>query len=568
MKWSRSFIHTLKDDPKDAALKSHKLLARAGFISQSAAGIYDFLPLGKKTLDKIRRVVKEELDNAGCQEVSLGVITPSELWQESGRFMKYGKELLRFKDRKGGDYVLSPTNEEAMVALARGRVSSYKQLPLNLYQINTKFRDEARPRFGLMRGREFLMKDGYSFHATEEDMLREFALMEATYRRIFTRLGLDFRAVEADSGAIGGSGSKEFMVLADAGEDTIVVCESCDYGANIEAACRAAPKYADFAVNFDGEIHTPNIAAIADLAEFLKIPARKTIKAVVKKALYDNGAKICLFFTRGNDELEETKALNAANANELADDLESDLASVGLSAIAGFIGIDFAQKDILKFVDSELANEVNMITGANKKDYHKVCAKITESEYNFRDLIAVQKGDICKRCGGKLNYRSGIETGHIFQLREKYSKPLNATFLDENGKAKPFVMGTYGIGVSRLIAAILEQNGDEKGCVWGKEIAPYFVDIIVANIKDEMQKNLAEEIYEKLRAAKLDVIYDDRADSFGFKMKDFELIGFCYAIVVGKVANEGKVEVIDRKSGEKNIMDFAAAIEFVKKAAL
>ncbi|MDR1911365.1 MAG: proline--tRNA ligase, partial [Helicobacteraceae bacterium] len=535
MRWTRAFIRTVKETPKDAVLASHQLLLRGGFISSSAAGIYDYMPLGKRALDKIRFIVKDELDKAGCEEVSLGFVTPSELWQESGRFFKYGKELLRFKDRKEGEFVLGPTHEEAMVNLVRGRVTSYKQLPLNLYQINLKFRDEARPRFGLMRGREFLMKDGYSFHASYEDMSREFNLMEETYKRIFKRVGIDFRVVEADSGAIGGSGSKEFMALADSGEDTILSCEKCEYGANVEAAKRVKPSYPPFLDDRKGEIKTPGVTSIDDLAKFLKIPEYKTIKAIAKKALFDDGEKIAIFFIRGSDILEETKALNAVNANELIEPSNAELEKYDI--IAGFIGVSYKRSEVLTIVDRELENEFDMISGANKKDTHIFGVNIG-GDHTFADLIAAQEGDSCPVCGAKLKGRSGIEIGHIFQLGDRYSKPLNATFLDENGKAKHFIMGTYGIGVSRLIAAVIEANRDEKGCIWNDEIAPYLIDIVVGSLKDEVQKTLAENLYSQLLHEGYETILDDRDVGFGVKMNDFELLGFPYAIIVGKNAAE------------------------------
>jgi len=417
MKFSNSFIPTTKETPSDATLPSHQFLIRAGFINQQGSGLYNYLPLGKIVLDKIRAIVKEELDNAGCNEVQLGFVTPIDLWERSGRAEDMGLEMLRIKDRKNNEFVLSPTNEEAMVELVKNRITSYRDLPVNLYQINTKFRDEARPRFGLMRGREFLMKDGYSFHSSKEDMIREFNLMEETYKKIYTRLGLDFRVVEADSGAIGGTGSKEFHIIANSGEDTIVICDSCDYGANIET-------------------------------------------------------------------LEEI------NEDEFKD-------------------------------------------------------------LTYEQLQEKQINEKCK-CGGTLSYKKGIEAGHIFQLGTKYSQALDANFLNENGKTQPFEMATFGIGVSRLVASVIEQSHDEKGCIWTKETTPYLVDIIVSNAKKEDELNAGLKIYEDLKSAGIETIIDDRKkERFGFKMGDFELIGFPYAIVVGKKLQDGMVELIDRKTGEK-----------------
>lgn len=415
MRRSRSFIPTTKEAPSDATLPSHKFLLRGGFINQQGAGLYNFMPLGKIVLDKIRAIVKEELDNSGCMEVQLSFVTPIALWERSGRSEVMGKEMLRFEDRHENGFVLSPTNEEAIVELVKNRVTSYKDLPINLYQINTKFRDEARPRYGLMRGREFLMKDGYSFHSSKEDMVREFHLMEETYKRIFTRLGLGFRVVEADSGAIGGTGSKEFHVLANSGEDTLVVCSSCEYGANIETI-------------FESE--------------------------------------------------EEIDALKAKSYEELLE-----------------MNID------------------------------KSCS-----------------------CGCELHFRKGIEVGHIFQLGTKYSAAMDANFNDENGRTKPFEMATFGIGVSRLVAAVIEQNHDEDGCIWTKSTTPYMVNILISNIKDEAQSSLGEELYEKLSKAGVEVIIDDTKERFGFKMKDAELIGFPYTIIIGKELQNGLAQIYDRRT--------------------
>ncbi len=489
MRFSRLLIPTSKEIPNDATLASHIYLIRGGFIqSVGGSGLYNFLPLGKKILDKVGAVVKEELDKAGCQEVSLSFVTPATLWKESARLEKYGKELLRFKDRKNTDFILGPTHEEMMVNLLRQSVKSYKQLPLNVYQINLKFRDEIRPRFGLMRGREFLMKDGYSFHASKEDMQREFSLMEETYKKIFTRLGLEFRVVDADSGAIGGSGSKEFMVLADSGEDTIVVCDSCEYAANIEAALGQAKVY----------------------------DTNTKLKTVTMKALYDEDQNAYVTFVLPvNIELQVVKACNALGANEL-------------------VAYEGLEKSNIVVIEEALGAAVN------PSDYEA-------GEMTYADISSVCEGDACTSCNGNLRYTKGIEAGHIFQLGTQYSKPMNANFLDENGKSVPMLMGTYGIGVSRLLAAIIEQNHDDKGCIWTKESAPFAVHIIIANIKDEAQVALGELLYEEMLAKGVDVLLDDRKDRFGAKMKDYELIGVPHAVVIGKKLADGMVEFISRE---------------------
>ncbi|HHO65815.1 MAG TPA: proline--tRNA ligase [Epsilonproteobacteria bacterium] len=553
MRFSRLLVPTTKETPNDATLASHIYLIRGGFIqSVGGSGLYNFLPLGKKVLDKVRAVVKEELDRAGCQEVSLSFVTPASLWKESGRFEKYGKELLRFKDRKNNDFILGPTHEEMMVNLVRQTVKSYKQLPLNLYQINLKFRDEIRPRFGLMRGREFLMKDGYSFHASEEDMKREFDLMEETYKKIFTRLGLEFRVVEADSGAIGGSGSKEFMVLADSGEDTIVVCDNCDYGANIEAAvrqeksCEAEAPEAVFSKS-----HTEDIKTIEDLSAFFHVDPYYLVKTVAKKALYDEGkSEVVLFALRGSDELQEVKACNAVNANDLVDITEEELAEIGL--IAGYMGPTTAPESVKVVYDNNMKDATSMICGANEEEYHFVGNSFKGIDADFADLVAVQEGDLCSCCGAPLRYTKGIEAGHIFQLGTQYSEPLGATFLDENGKAQPMVMGTYGIGVSRLLAAIIEQNHDDKGCIWTTESAPFTLQIIISNIKDEAQVALGEKLYAAMLEKGVDVLLDERKDRFGAKMKDYELLGIPHAVVIGKKLADGLVEFVTRKGMQKD----------------
>ena len=547
MKFSKLFIPTTKEMPSDASLPSHQFLVRGGFIAQTGAGIYDFMPLGKIVLEKIRAIVKKEMDEAGANEVQFGFVTPLSLWSESGRALTMGSELLRFKDRKNGEFVLSPTNEEAVVNMVKNRVTSYKDLPLHLYQINTKFRDEARPRFGLMRGREFLMKDGYSFHSSEEDLVREFNLMEETYKKIYTKLGLDFRVVEADSGAIGGSGSKEFHVLASSGEDTIVVCDGCNYAANIEAAKREAKKY-EFKEGELKKVETPNCTTIEDVANFLSVSKEQTIKAVIKKAIFKDESKIVVFFVRGSDELEDTKAQNSVDALELIDATLDEIKDAGV--VAGYCGLVDLPKDILVVVDSELENSQGMVCGGNEENFHfvNVDLKVIENIKYF-DLIAVKEEDTCACCGGKLSYTKGIEAGHIFQLGDKYSKAMNATFLDENGKAKPFIMGCYGVGVSRLVAAVIEQNHDEKGCIWTKSTTPFMVDIIVSNSKNEDEKNMGEKIYEELKASNVEVILDDRINArFGFKIGDFELLGFPYAIIIGKKLLDGIVEIVDRKT--------------------
>lgn len=565
MKFSKFFAPTLKEAPKDATLPSHAFLIRAGFIEQLGAGLYNFMPLGQMVFDKIKAIIEDEMDKSGALKVNFSFVTPAEFWRESARYGVYGKELLRLKDRKENDFVLSPTNEESSVKMVVNKITSYKQLPLNIYQINTKFRDEARPRFGLLRGREFVMKDAYSFHSNEADLKREFSVMEQTYTNIFTRLGLNFRAVEADSGAIGGSGSKEFMVLANNGEDDILVCDSCKYAANIEAAKRekkstnATPPETDKMQKF----HTPNIKTIDDLANFFSVDKFFTLKAVIKKAVYENSSEIVVFFVRGDDELQETKALNACNALEFADATDAEIATAGL--VAGFCGPAGLPENVKFFIDSELKNERNLIIGANEKDYHIIGFSVVNfNDERFFDLVEVKQGDKCPKCGGLLHKTKGIEVGHIFQLGQKYSRAMNATFLDENGKAVPFFMGCYGIGVSRLIAVAIESSHDEKGCIWPAQIAPFKLEIIISNLKDENGVKFANELYEKCQNSGISTLLDDRNERFGVKMNDFELMGYPYAVLVGKNFANGGVELIDRKTLQKTAVKVSEIFEILK----
>lgn len=578
MLFSQLFLTTLKDAPKDAILKSHKYLVRGGFIQQMGSGIYNFLPLGKKLLDKVRHIVKEEMDSVGAQEVLMGFVTPAELWRESGRYEKYGDELLRFTDRKENEFVLGPTHEEVVTQMVKNSVKSYKQLPLHLYQIHTKFRDEMRPRFGLMRGREFIMKDGYSFHASSEDLDREFDVMEQTYKRILTRMGVTYKIVEADSGAIGGSGSKEFMVLAPCGEDTIVVCEHCDYGANIEVgkrAHRSAPRAHEVCYDSNApqgdfaRFFTPNIKDMQALSDFFKVDRFYLIKAIVKKARHINGsAELVYFFVRGDDDGEETKMLNAINAHQacyiaLEEASIEDIGQAGLEA--GFIG-PYALRHITHakhiYFDESLKDAQHLICGANEKDWHFVGVNLGEFEgLVYADLVQVKEGDLCHKCGGKLYYTKGIEVGHIFKLGTKYSYALNAQFLDKNGKAQDFIMGCYGFGISRILPAILEQKSDELGCVWSKEVSVFDIVIIISNIKDKAQSEFAYRIYNELKAHGVDVLLDERDERFGVKMKDFELVGFNYALIVGKGLENGQLELIKREGLVKTELEAANVCE-------
>lgn len=489
------------------------------------------------------------MDRAGALEVHMPVIQPAELWQESGRWSVMGPEMFRLKDRHERDFVLGPTHEEVITDIVRSDISSYKALPVNLYQIQTKFRDERRPRFGLMRGREFLMKDAYSFHTSQESLDEEFENMRETYSRIFTRCGLKFRPVEADSGAIGGNGSQEFHVLAESGEDEIIYSDGCDYAANIETATSKLvnpPKEEEKEIEL---VHTPDSPTIEKLAEFLNIPLTRTVKALLYKDLGTD--EFYMVLIRGDFDVNEIKLKNAINAVAVEMAKDEEIENLGL--IKGYIGPYKLTNDKIKIVaDLSVIELSNHVTGAHQKDYHFVNVNYGR-DYKadiIKDIRTVKVGETCPKSDGKLHSARGIECGHVFKLGTKYSEALKATYLDKDGKTQTMIMGCYGIGVSRTMAAAIEQNYDENGIIWPVAIAPYVVDIIPANVKNEAQTSLAESIYQKLKAENIDVMLDDRDEKPGFKFKDADLIGFPFKVVVGKRAEEGIVELKIRKTGE------------------
>lgn len=549
MRFSKSYIKTLKETPKEAETASHKLLLRASMIKKLTSGVYTYLPLGYKALKKVENIVREEMDRAGSQEILMPVLQPAELWKESGRWDVMGPLMMKLQDRNKRDFVLGPTHEEVVTDLIRNDISSYKALPLSLYQIQTKFRDEIRPRFGLMRGREFVMKDAYSFHATAESLDEEFLNMRDTYSRIFSRCGLKFRPVEADSGAIGGSGSQEFHVLADSGEDEIIYCDSCSYAANVETAVsrvEASPveefKNAEL-------IDTPNVSKIDDIVQFLNIPYSKTVKAMMYRDMGND--QVYMVLMRGDYEVNETKLKNIVNAVEVALLTDEELEKHGL--IKGFIGPYGIELGDIKVIADTAVTEINNHTaGGNKMDTHYINVNYGR-DYKadiVADIKTVKVGETCERCGGKLHSARGIEVGHIFKLGDKYSKALNATFLDDKGESKVMLMGCYGIGVSRTLASAIEQNNDEFGIIWPTALAPYIVDVIPANVKNEEQVKVAEEIYEALLNDGIDSMIDDRDERPGFKFKDADLIGIPFKVVSGKRAGEGIVELKIRRTGE------------------
>ena len=551
MRYSQLLIPTLKEAPAEAQVISHVLLQRGGYIRKLASGVYSLLPLGVRVVFKIERILREELARSGAQEVLLPMVHPAELWQESGRWQKYGPELLRFKDRKGAEFAMSPTAEEAMCELVRRDVRSYRQLPINLFQIQDKFRDELRPRAGLMRGREFIMKDAYSFHATVEDAEREYHNMYDAYVRIFKRCGLEFRAVEADTGAIGGSLSHEFQVLADSGEDAIVSCDACDYAANVEKAELAredAPPAA--ATGKLEELHTPKKGGIAEVVKFLKEPTARFIKTLI----YIADGKPVIALLRGDRDLNELKLKSAIGCDtlELAPDT---LVREVTGAEVGFAGPQGRSAAV--YADPEVAAIPSAITGANKTDYHVRGFNLGRDvpDAKLVDLRTAAEGDRCARCQ-KGSYRSfrGIEVGQVFYLGTKYSEPMKVNFLDSDGKEKPMPMGCYGIGVTRIAAAAVEQHHDADGIRWPMALAPFQVVIVTAGKEPELAQ-AAERLEAELAACNVEVLYDDRDERAGLKFKDADLIGIPLRVTVGKRGlAEGKLEWKPREQKDAELV--------------
>lgn len=563
MRVSKMFAPTLREVPAEAEVVSHQLMLRAGFLRKSAGGMYNYLPLAWRVLKKIENIVREEMDASSAQELLMPIVQPAEIWQESGRWGVYGEEMFRLKDRHNREFCLGPTHEEMVTSLIRGDVRSYRQLPMNVYQIQNKFRDERRPRFGLMRGREFIMKDAYSFDRDEAGLDVSYKLMYDAYTRIFTRCGLTFRPVEADSGAIGGSGSHEFMVIADSGEAEIVYCNECDYAANVEKAemhVIEAPEEEAKAVE---EVKTPDCKTIADVCAYLNLPVDKSVKAVA----FNSEKGLILCFVRGDHEVNEIKVINTVGVNEVEMAEESLLAAAGtVGGYMGPVGID-PEKTIV-VVDSTVMKMHNICCGANKEGYHLLNVN-PGRDFNptyVADIRLIQEGDPCPHCGGKVSKARGIEVGQVFKLFTKYSEAMHATFLDENGKEKPMVMGCYGVGVSRTMAAAIEQNNDKDGMIWPVAIAPYEVLVVPVNTKDEASTQKAEAIYEELKKAGVEAVIDDRNERPGVKFKDADLIGYPLRVVVGpKTLAEGKLEVKVRRTGEVQMLpldsDYIGAIK-------
>ncbi|HAM1851286.1 TPA: proline--tRNA ligase [Listeria monocytogenes] len=548
MRQTMTFIPTLKEIPADAEVKSHQLLLRAGFIRQTASGIYSYLPLATLMLRKIETIIREELEAIGAAELLMPALQPAELWQESGRWNDYGPELMRLKDRASRDFALGPTHEEVITALLRDEVKSYKRLPLTLYQIQTKFRDEKRPRFGLLRGREFIMKDAYSFHATSESLDEVYNLMHQAYSNIFTRCGLEFRSVIADSGSIGGNESKEFMALSDIGEDTIAYSDASDYAANTEMAPVLYMEKKSHELEKDlKKVATPDQKSITDIVEFLEVPIEKTMKSM----LYQVDDEVIMVLVRGDHEVNDIKIKNALDATNV-ELVDPAVAVELLGANFGSLGPINVPENMRVFADNAVKDIVNAVVGANEDGFHYINVNPDRdfSVTSYFDLRMIQVGDLSPDGQGVIKFAEGIEVGHIFKLGTKYSEAMNATILDENGRAQPIIMGCYGIGVSRILSAIAEQSNDENGFVWDKQISPFDLHLIPVNMKSEEQVAFAETLYTSLQDAGFSVLIDDRAERAGVKFADADLIGLPIRITVGKKAAEGVVEVKIRKTGE------------------
>ena len=549
---TKLYAPTLREVPSDADVVSQQLMLRAGFMRKTANGLYSFLPLGWRSIKKIEAIVREEMDRASAQEIMMPILQPAEIWKESGRWNAYGAEMMRINDRHDNEFCLGPTHEEMITTLVKNEINSYRQLPVNLYQIQSKFRDERRPRYGLMRSREFIMKDAYSFDVDEAGLEESYKSMYDAYTRIFNRCGLTFRPVEADSGAIGGSGTHEFMAIAEAGEADIVYCTKCDYAANIEIGKPGIMKQEEEALQELSVVDTPNASTIEAVADMLNLPLHKTIKAVV----FSIDGKVVLAIVRGDHEVNEVAVQHAVLGSvepEMA--TPEELEKVGLTA--GFISPVGLQQteEFAIVVDESVMETYNVCGGANKKDAHYVNIN-PKRDFNVDDIIVapirlITKDDVCPKCGGSLEHAKGIEVGQVFKLGTKYSEALQATFLDQNGRPNPMIMGCYGIGVSRTLAAAIEQYHDENGIIWPRSIAPFEAVIVPINAKDEALMSTSQTIYTALQEAGVDVLLDDRKDRAGVKFKDADLIGYPLRLTVSKNTLENnEVEIQIRKSGE------------------
>ncbi len=561
MRYSEMFVPTVREVPSEAEVISHQLMIRAGMIRKLTSGVYSYLPLGYRVVQKLERIIREEMNKAGAQETYMPMVQPRELWEESGRWLQYGKELLRFKDRNDRDCCLGPTHEEVITDLIRNEIKTYRHLPQNLYQIQTKFRDEIRPRFGVMRCREFSMKDAYSFDADEEGVDISYGKMFDAYNRIFARCGLNFRAVEADTGSIGGRFSHEFMVIAETGEDALVFCHNCEYAANLEKAEIARPE--QLAVNEVlrplETVHTPDVKTIEEVCSFLGV----TPKDVVKTMIYSADATPVAVLVRGDEEINEIKVKNYLGCDILEKATDVTITDV-TGAPRGFAGAIGIKARII--ADYSLINATNFVMGANKENYHLKNVNIGRdfSIDKFADLRIARDTDLCPRCGGSLRFARGIEVGHVFKLGTKYSKAMRATFLDKNGREQYMMMGCYGIGVGRTVAAAIEQNHDENGIIWPIPLAPYHIIITPVNVNNEKIRNISEKLCDALMEKGAEVVLDDRDERAGVKFKDADLIGIPLRVTIGqKSVDEGLIEIKIRRSGEVKTLAYDRAVDYI-----
>lgn len=564
---SKLYSPTLREIPADAEIASHQYMLKAGMLRKNGSGLYSFLPLGRRVTLKVEQIVREEMDATGAQEIMMPIMQPAEIWHESGRWSAYGPEMFKLQDRHDNGYCLGPTHEELITTLLRNELRSYKQMPLILWQMQNKYRDEIRPRFGLMRSREFVMKDAYSFDVDEEGLHKTYQIMYDAYDRVFTRCGLNFKPVEADSGQIGGSHTHEFMALAAAGEAEVVSCSKCQYAADIE---KAVPNTLDMAAEDAADvelIETPDCSTIEDLANFLQIPVEKTIKAVA----FDVDGKTVLCMVRGDHEVNDVAVQNLVGGNTIEPATDEELKAHGLQpGYMSPMGADTPDNETFYvIVDPTAMNVPNGVTGANKHGYHykNVNPKRDFQNVTVATIRLMTKNDVCPHCGAPIDIVRGIEVGQVFELGTKYSEALNATFLDQNGKAKPYVMGCYGIGVTRTIAAAIEQFHDDKGIMWPVAIAPYEVVVVPVSSKDEEQMKIAEGLYTQLKGMGVDVLFDDRNERAGVKFNDADLIGYPVRITVGKKsAADQTVEIKVRRTGHEEvaaIADSAARVQAI-----
>lgn len=556
MRQSNMFIPTLREVPSEAEIASHQLLLRGGYIRQIVSGVYSYLPLAHRVLLKIQQIVREEMNRAGAQELLMPAIQPAELWKETGRWDAYGPELMRLRDRHDREFALGPTHEEVITSIVRDAINTYKKLPINLYQIQTKYRDEVRPRFGVLRAREFIMKDAYSFDTDRDGLERSFQAMYEAYKRIFERCGVEFRAVEADAGAIGGSDTYEFMVLSEIGEDTIAFCQNCSYAANLEKA-EVVIKETGSGEGIEDQqslekAHTPNSKSIEEVSDFLQVDKQRLIKTLLFKV----DDRYVLALVRGDHEINDLKLKNlfAGNVIEMAS--EEDVKKI-LGVPAGFIGpVQIDREKVTIVADHAVRYIVNAVTGANEQDYHYINVNI-ERDFTvdrFADIRNITEKDECPKCGGSIRFTRGIEVGHVFKLGTKYSKALDASFLDEQGKKQTMLMGCYGIGISRTMQAIAEQLHDENGIQWPWSVAPFHIHVIPVNVKQDTQREAAEAIYQQLSEEGYDVLLDDRQERAGVKFNDADLIGIPIRITVGGKIDEGLVELKSRQTGEMKLV--------------